>query len=243
MNYYELKYRVFFDKNDGSKRRQIGKANGEKVPNGKPYFDRIGEGEIIKDAPVFDYFFLKSFDRPQFWEWRLQDIHGFIGEYPTGGCFYISDRFKKLLEQFTIAKGFWFYPTKLLYKGEKHDYWIFQYATIEDGISNKSYVDLKKSTFFDDEQDSFIKISNYEELKLHRNRIKTDSEYEKDLVPKQIVLNQAVDFIPMYRIINSGVIISERLKIAIEEAELEGFEFSDLDYEVVVENKVNESDV
>ena len=60
--------------------------------------------------------------------------------------------------------------------------------------------------------------------------------YKKDIVPKQIVLNQAVDFIPMFGIINSGVIISERLKNAIEDTGLEGFEFKELDYEVVVES-------
>lgn len=235
MKYYELEYRHFFDKNDGKKRRQIGEANGEKVPNGKHYFDRMGDGEIIKDAPVFDYFYLKSFDKPQFWEWRLQDIHGFIGEYPTGGASYISDRFKNLLEQFNIAKGFWFYPTKLLYKEVKHDYWIFQYATIEDGIDNTFYLDYQKSEFLDPDGNSLIAVTNFEEFHTKRKQIQRESEYEKDIIPKKIVLNKDLDFIPMYGIINSGIIISERLKEAIEEAKLEGFEFLELDYEVVVE--------
>jgi hypothetical protein len=234
MKYYELEYRHFLDKNDGNKRRQIGEANGEKVPNGKHYFDRMGDGEIIKDAPVFDYFYLKSFDKPQFWEWHLQDIHGFIGEYPTGGARYISDRFKKLLEKFHIAKGFWFYPTKLLYKGKKMDYWIFQYATIDKGIDNKSYLNYQKSEFLDADQNSLISVTNYDEFIAKRRQIQNDSEYEKDLITKKIVLNQDVDFIPLYGIINSGIIISERLKKAIEVAGLEGFEFLELEYVVSV---------
>ena len=62
MKYYELEYKHFFDKNDEKKRRQIGEANGEKVPNGKPYFDRMGNGEIIKDAPICECFFLMSME-------------------------------------------------------------------------------------------------------------------------------------------------------------------------------------
>ena len=38
-------------------------ANGEFVPNGRFYFDRIGKNEIIEDAPVFDYFHLQSFGK------------------------------------------------------------------------------------------------------------------------------------------------------------------------------------
>ncbi|NRS87112.1 hypothetical protein HNQ02_000012 [Flavobacterium sp. 7E] len=235
MSFYELEYIHFFDKNDGKKRRQIGDANGEKVPNGKYYFDRMGTGEIIKEAPVFDYFYLMSFDKPQFWEWRLQDIHGFIGEYPTGGTRYISDRFKKLIEQYSIAKGFWFYPTNLMYKEVKHDYWIFQYATIDEGIDNKVYLNYQKSEFFDADKNSLVSAVNFEEYNTIRKKIQRDSDYEKDIIPKKIVLNQNVDFIPMYGIIDSGIIISERLKEAIEKLGLEGFKFLELDYEVVIE--------
>ncbi|MFV8355397.1 hypothetical protein ACNQGB_04330 [Flavobacterium sp. XS1P32] len=235
MKYYELEYKHFFDKNDEKKRRQIGEANGEKVPNGKPYFDRMGNGEIIKDAPIFDCFFLMSFDKPQFWEWRLQDIHGFIGVGSIITGWYISDRFKKLLEQFNIAKGFWFYLSKLLYKGVKHDYWIFQYATIEDGIDNTSYLNYQESEFLDADENSLMSFTTYDEFIAKRKQIQRDSDYEKDVIPKKIVLNKELDFIPMYGIINSGIIISEQLKEAIDKANLEGFEFLELDYDVTVE--------
>ena len=48
----------------------------------------------------------------------------------------------------------------------------------------------------------------------------------------KIVLN--FDFIPLNPI-SSDIIISEHLKQAIEENSITGFEFSELDYEVVVE--------
>ena len=128
MKYYKIDIKTFYDqpmqyvaKGDTfkttKKTLQIGRANGELVPNARHYFDRMGKGEIIKDAPVFDYFFLESFDKKIYWEWRLQDVHGFIGVGSIIIGWYISTRFKELLEQFKIAKDYYFYPTKLLYKG------------------------------------------------------------------------------------------------------------------------------
>ena len=57
MKYYKTKIKRIFDKEN----KVLGHANGEFVPNGRFYFDRIGNGEIIEDAPVFDYFHLQSF--------------------------------------------------------------------------------------------------------------------------------------------------------------------------------------
>jgi len=102
-------------------------ANGEFVPNGRFYFDRIGKDEIIEDAPVFDYFHLQSFGEKKDWEWRLQDVHGFIGKFPMFCIWYISDKLKSLLENFRIAPKYHFYETRLLYKEEKFKYWIFQF--------------------------------------------------------------------------------------------------------------------
>ena len=91
-------------------------ANGEFVPNGAFYFDRIGNGEIIEDAPVFDYFHLQSFGKKKDWEWRLQDVHGFMGVGSIIAGWYISDKLKSLLEKFRIAPKYHFYETRLLYK-------------------------------------------------------------------------------------------------------------------------------
>jgi hypothetical protein len=54
-------------------------ANGEFVPNGKEYFDRIGKGEILYNTSVFDYFHLQSYGIKDDWDWRLQDVHGGMG--------------------------------------------------------------------------------------------------------------------------------------------------------------------
>ena len=38
-------------------------------------FKKIGSGEILVDTDIFDNFFLSSYDKKEFWEWNLFDIH------------------------------------------------------------------------------------------------------------------------------------------------------------------------
>ena len=228
MKYYKIDIQGRFPKEN----RILGQANGEKILNGKLFFDRMGKGEIIRDAPFFSDFFLQSYDKPEFWDWRLQDIHGFIGEYPTGGAWYISHQLKTLLEQFNIAKGFWFYPTKLSYKEEKKDYWIFQFAAIDNGMSNKSYIDFSKSVFKNPDNNDKLTIKNLEEYNTIRKKIEEDSDYEKDIITQKISLTEDVDFITFFGINSEGIIISEKLKKAIENSSIEGFEFSDINFEI-----------
>ena len=62
MKYYKTKIKRIFDKEN----KILGQANGEFVPNGAFYFDRMRKREIIEDAPIFDYFHLQSFDKKNF---------------------------------------------------------------------------------------------------------------------------------------------------------------------------------
>ena len=62
MKYYKIDYKGIFKEEN----KVLGQANGEFVPNGRFYFDRIRKDEIIEDAPVFDYFHLQSFDKKNF---------------------------------------------------------------------------------------------------------------------------------------------------------------------------------
>ncbi len=59
-------------------------ANGDNIPNASKCFWAMNEGIIILDAPIFDSFFLESFDKKKFWEWRLDDVHDFMGESTIG---------------------------------------------------------------------------------------------------------------------------------------------------------------
>jgi hypothetical protein len=222
MKYFKINMERRFPEQD----RVLGHANGEFVPNGKEYFDRIGNGEIINDAPVFDYFYLQSFGTKEEWEWCLQDVHGGMGEYPRGAYWYISDKCKKVFEKFYIMKDSHFYATKLLYKGEKLDYWIFQFA-----VNFFQNINYQKSEFYiEGESDRITHIKNGKEYKSFY--IDLYNQQEKGIIWKNIVYNEAFDFIKNFE---SEFFVSERLKQAIEEAGLQGFKFSELEYEFSVE--------
>ena len=138
MKYYKIKRKTRFPELG----RIASGAEGKNVPE-KEYFDRIGKGEIIENTPIFDYFVLESFDKEKYWEWALFDIHSFIGEGSQIFGWYISDKLKSLLEKFRIAPKYHFYETRLLYKGEKFKYWIFQFPI--DVFYNYNY---EKSDFY-----------------------------------------------------------------------------------------------
>jgi len=220
MKYYKTKIKRIFDKEN----KVLGHANGEFVPNGAFYFDRIGNGEIIEDAPVFDYFHLQSFDKKIFWEWRLQDVHGGMGVYPSGAFWYISDKLKSLLEKFKIAPKYHFYETRLLYKGEKFKYWIFQFPI--GGFHNYNY---EKSEYFIDNE-RVLGIKTAEEYDEYDYKIW--KETKKNIEWRKIVLVDKFDIVDTWQ---GDILCSERLKQAIEENCITGFEFFEIDYEVVVE--------
>ncbi|SDE72125.1 imm11 family protein [Riemerella columbipharyngis] len=226
MKYYKIKIKRRFEEED----KVLGHANGQFVSNGAFYFDKMRKGEIIEDAPIFDYFHLQSFGEEKDWEWRLQDVHNFIGESPSGNNFYISENFKILLENFKITPKYHFYETRLLYKGEKLKYWIFQFIASYRKLNKMQYVDFPKSIFYIHNQNYSAK--SYEEWSDINEEMY--DKFNEDLKIKKVVLTEFFDFFPLNPI-SSDIIVSENLKKAIEENNITGFEFFDIDYEVVVE--------
>ena len=202
----------------------IPSANGEFVPNGAFYFDRMRKREIIEDAPIFDYFHLQSFGEKKDWEWRLQDVHGGMGVYPSGAFWYISDKLKSLLEKFKIAPKYHFYETRLLYKEEKFKYWIFQFPI--GGFHNYNY---EKSEYFIDNE-RVLGIKTAEEYDEYDYKIW--KETKKNIEWRKIVLIDKFDIVGTWQ---GDILCSERLKQAIEENGITGFEFFEIDYEVVAE--------
>ena len=59
-------------------------------------------------------------------------------------------------------------------------------------------------------------------------------ECKEKLILKKVVLTESFDFFPLIPI-SSDIIVSENLKQTIEENGIVGFEFFDIDYEVVAE--------
>jgi hypothetical protein len=220
MKYYKINIERRFPEQD----RVLGHANGEFVPNGKHYFDKIGNGEIIKDAPVFDYFHLQSFGPKEEWEWRLQDVHGFIGAGSIITGWYISDKCKKVFEKFSIIKDCHFYAPKLLYKEEKFDYWIFQFS-----VNYFQNINYQQSEFYiEGESERITHIKNGEEYVTFDLELYKTSK--KSIVWKNIVYTEAFDFIEN---LESEFFVSEQLKEAIKEAGLQGFLFSEKEYEII----------
>ena len=224
MKYYKTKIKRIFDKEN----KILGQANGEFVPNGAFYFDRMRKREIIEDAPIFDYFHLQSFDKRKFWEWRLQDVHGGMGVYPSGAFWYISDKLKSLLEKFKIAPKYHSYETRLLYKEEKFKYWIFQFP-----IEPLQNIIFEKSVFYyiKDGKQNEIEIKNESEFMQIRRDLFIGEDIELEC--SKVCLLDSFDIV--YQQPNGGVLCSERLKQAIEENSIIGFEFFEIDYEVVAE--------
>lgn len=209
----------------------LGHANGEFVFDSKTYFTRIGKGEIINDAPIFDYFHLESFGPKEEWEWRLQDVHSFIATGSIMGAnWYISDDFKILLENFKIAPEYHFYETKLLYKDKKIKYWIFQFTASYRKLNKMQFIDFPETKFSTKREEQYV-FNSYEDYTEKNEEIY--DEYEENLKPLEIVLNQFFDFIPLNPI-TLDVIISENLKNAIEAMKLKGFIFSELDYNIQI---------
>ena len=220
MKYYKTKIKRIFDKEN----KVLGHANGEFVPNGRFYFDRIGNGEIIEDAPIFDYFHLQSFDKRKFWEWRLQDVHGFMGAGSIITGWYISDKLKSLLEKFKIAPKYHFYETPLLYKEEKFKYWIFQFP-----IDYFQNVNHEKSFYSIPDENILLNFKNKEEF-LAANK-EEFRKTKRELITKKICYLENYDLVAN----DTDILCSEHLKQAIEENGIIGFEFFEIDYEVVAE--------
>jgi len=219
MEYFKIDYTSIFN----TKEQVLGNANGEFVPNGKHYFDRMGKGEIIYDAPLFDYFHLQSFGKKEDWEWKLQDVHGFTGEYPTGGNWYVSDKFKKLLEGFFIAGGYHFYPTKLLYKGVKLDYWIFQFP-----INPLQNIDYIQSEYFIEGDDKrIVDVKTQEEFSEFDDKIYRETK--KKIIWKKNVFTNHFD---MAVTINNDRVVSKHLKQEMIKTGITGLEFKEPDYDI-----------
>ena len=223
MKYYKIKRKTLFPELG----RIASGAEGKNVPE-KEYFYRIGKREIIENTPIFDYFVLKSFDKEKYWEWALFDVHDFIGVGSIMCGWYISDKLKSLLEKFRIAPKYHFYETRLLYKEEKFKYWIFQFP-----IEPLKNIIFEKSNFYyiKDGKQNEIKIKNESEFMQIRSDLFIEEDIELEC--SKVCLLDSFDIV--YQQPNGGVLCSEHLKQAIEENGITGFEFFEIDYEVVVE--------
>lgn len=201
----------------------IPSLDGEYVKEKKKFFKLSEDANKIYDTDwEFDYLFPRYSDEYEEVEF-LCDFHSWIGEKPSyfSGV-PISKRMKEVVEKFNLYPNK-FYKAKLLFKEEFHEYYIWQFFL--DGFDK--FVDLEYSTFC--EWDEMRKVGK-DVFKFNNER-----ELQKTVMQKDWWdwgFNKAI-MKPEYRKIDAaklaypyGILISERLKKALEEAELTGFKIT-----------------
>lgn len=199
-------------------------ASGHTVKNAEIYFNTnlLDHFTFLNSPPLFDYFSLISISKKGPNESALLDFYDFAGTiYPRVNGYLISDRFKKILDQFTMPPNTMFYPAKLMFHGEKLDYFIFQYTfnylTQLDYInstwqySNSKYgtIDLSEGCTELD-----FKLKNIDHYHKHRNL---------DIKESYIILKEAyfLDYVDLLYVDGiTNYAISEPLKDAIEIAKI-----------------------
>ncbi|MET3047350.1 hypothetical protein [Flavobacterium covae] len=226
MKYYKIAIRSFYGDRIVSSANFINNLN-------ENYFKKIGDGEIIIDAPIFDYFFLESFDKKKYWDWKLFDVHPFIGESSSMlGSLLISKRAKTIFDKFNISNPHYFYSSNLIFENDKYDYFIFQFTGKLLFKELAKYISFSKSEFLNPALKTLVSFKNIDDY------IEKSEElyFEKDIdfVKKKIVLNEKLDYFPMQSFFIDNI-VSENLKEAIEENNITGFEFSELDYEIIID--------
>ncbi|CAM4126023.1 hypothetical protein [Zobellia nedashkovskayae] len=222
MKYYQLKLRSYDEniKDELSEGPKVyPRANGDRVSNSNGFLSKGGEfGKIffenyVDDAPIFDYFYLYNLSYKKEYDWILLDAYGYIGQnIPSARGFLVSRKLKETLEEYSIAKPFRFYKSKLMYKGEKLEYFIFHLAQNEWNEFNS-----EQSSFFMDNKRLDVKVSSNKELK---KILKSNLKIKMNLVFE----NQS----DIFYFSQLGYLISELLKNKLEELKISGFEFNEL---------------
>ncbi|MDO4230450.1 MAG: hypothetical protein Q4C98_11600 [Capnocytophaga sp.] len=124
----------------------------------------------------------------------------------------------------------------MLYKEEKKDYYIFQFSGRLIAEKIREDILFKNSTFYNPQTNTNVCISSKDEFIKEKKRILNETnDYDKGIKVKKLTLRDNFDFFPMQSFFTDNL-VSEILKQSIEENGITGFEFSDLDYEVVVDN-------
>lgn len=218
--------------------------HGKNVKNGSQIFQRIDlENKFIKKCFHFDYLSLKNLEEPFMFDtpWKKVDLHNWIspGLLDSGAISYgISPKLKKIFDQYNLTSSA-FYEAKLMYENEKHDFWVWQ---IKEN-SYLSFINWEASTFTDWNMMRTRKRGTkfytfYSELDfLATSEGKFRLGFDKAIFRTSFKENDLCFFprvFPAYTFI-----ISERLKQAIESANIEGVVIKELPFEIEYSDTLN----
>ncbi|WP_299135507.1 hypothetical protein [uncultured Tenacibaculum sp.] len=187
-------------------------------------------GEVEELTPMLDgenvkidgsgYLFPRHFEDEKSVDF-ICDFNGWIGENPFKYGYPISENMKLVLDKYnTLGK---FLKTKVLFNENFLNYYVFELSL--DSFS--SFVDFENSTFCEwDELEKIgkvsMKIKNFSEvLKFRRENDWWGWGFDKGVMKSGFKEVDCIDMPYPY-----GILISERLKNALEEAELTGFKIT-----------------
>lgn len=182
-----------------------------------PIEKTIQDYHIVENAPVFDYFLLGDGSSRRKFDWIKLDMYEV---FTLGGGFLVSERFKETLSQFQLPLHK-FYPAKLMYQGQKLDYYLFQ-------LGKETKIVYEQCTY--SERGSGIVQSalelaiNHEDdyYDVRRKYFKRESVLDIH----DFVLDKFYDYFISRELFK---IVSEPLKEALVKAELtEGWKFEDI---------------
>ena len=174
----------------------------------------------------FDYLTPLPFGEGETEPQIIADFHLWINKRPMKGKFYpISKKFKEILEQHTQFDHR-FYKARVLFKGEYFPYFVWR-------ILSKKYQE-----YIDFDKTRYNNLNTWRKLKHDKLEVKQFSSYDKmdkysednwdyDWNYERLVMKPSfreLDYCYIFGLGN-GNIVSERLKIAIEEAGLTGIRF------------------
>ena len=162
-------------------------------------------------------------------KYNLCDMMSFIFNEPKGIMYVISPKFKYLLDLFNLPHVK-FYSGNIIANEIVNHYYIFHILT-----KQYDYIDFEKSTFFKGNlfleriSDTSVSGENIEEI--------------KEQVGHRWIFNKAVmksDYkdVDMYYLDSYQILISERLKNAIEKANLTGVKITPCPIEFHLSNEV-----
>lgn len=154
-----------------------------------------------------------------------------LTDFVSGGfssfLYIVSGRVKDLLENFHLCPHR-FYPLGLYCKGVKHDYFMLQLNS-----DYSDFVDYPKSKFYEQELFSKKKYGIFEarskeHLLQERDKMKHQYGYSHTIWGDDIVMSPSFDReLDLFTItrIDASLYVSARLKQAIEERQLTGWNF------------------
>jgi hypothetical protein len=231
MKYYHFK--TCFQAPKNGKLLANNSVTGNEMPiEYRQIVGRLSNGEFINTDIVLKPFTMIGFGAINTWERFLFDVHDFLGNGSGINGFYVSEKFKNLVEPFQLDFQSRFYETVLLYKKQEYKYFIFQIKSLFEDI-----FDYDKSEFgiYENVTEIFHNkyensISSYEKYReIDNNLYETE---KKHLAPLKIKLNFNIHF---FRFPSLGYFISDELKNILEENQIKGVEFipSKIEFEVL----------